>query len=725
MIKASEVKDLTEETNQLPNINSQIRLRNKMNRSVRSSRYVSRDLSWLEFNYRVLDQAKDIQRNLFDRLKFLAITVSNLDEFFMIRVGSLYNYIDYGKKRIDYSGLREQPFRQLLLENCQDFVKKLYQIYQEELKPKFRDNGFQIVKIADLEPEEKKEINSYFEHTIFPILTPMLHDNYRSFPLLMNKTLIFGVITQNQDAPQDQAKISFVQIPQNLPRFYSIERELEIVFVPIEEIIRENIQSLYLNIDILEVSLFRVTRNGDVTLEESDDIEQAFLEEIKRTIKGRKTGRVVRVEIESGYSEWLMRDLKSRWGLDEQNIFEVPGLMDFTALFQLIGHDEFKDKLPSIPSPIIPNGLQDEDHNIFELLQHRDILLHHPFNDFEPVLELLEKSAEDPKVLAIKITIYRLAKNSRVTTALLKAAENGKNVSVLFELKARFDEENNIREAERLEKAGCFVIYGISRYKTHTKLMLIVRKEEDKITRYVHMSSGNYNESTAKLYTDIGLLSTKEDYAQDISQFFNVITGHSQPSSYKNLITSPRDMRDEFLRLIRQEAESAKNGLESGIVLKMNSLEDRKIIDELYAASEVNVPIRLIVRGICCIRPQREGLSENIKVYSLVGDFLEHSRIYYFHNQGNPKIYAGSADIMVRSFDRRLESIFLILDEQAHNSCVNILDFNLRDVVNTYEMQEDGSYLKKIKEEKGEAFNLHKAFYHLKQEDTQKKMLFL
>lgn len=724
MMKASEVKDLID-INQSLNINSQIRLRNKVNRSVQSSRYVSRDLSWLQFNYRVLDQAKDIQRNIFDRLKFLAITVSNLDEFFMIRVGSLYNYIDYGKKRIDYSGLREQPFRQLLLENCQEFVKDLYQTYQKELKPKFGEHGFQIAKMAELQPGEKTEINTYFDQTVFPILTPMLHDNYRSFPLLMNKTLIFGVTTQNQEEQQDHPKTSFVQIPQNLPRFYAIEREHEIVFVPIEEIIRENIQSLYLNIEILEVSLFRVTRNGDVTLEESDDIEQAFLEEIKRTIKGRKTGRVVRIEIEAGYSEWLMRDLKSRWGLDEQNIFEVPDLMDFTCLFQLIGYDEFKDKIPTIPPPIIPKGLQDEDHNIFELLQNRDILLHHPFNDFEPVLELLEKSAEDPKVLAIKITIYRLAKNSRVTDALLLAAENGKNVSVLFELKARFDEENNIREAERLEKAGCFVIYGISRFKTHTKLMLIVRKEEDKITRYVHMSSGNYNESTAKLYTDIGLLSTKEDYAQDISQFFNVITGHSQPSSYKNLVTSPRDMRNEFLRLIRQEAENARKGLESGVVMKMNSLEDRKIIDELYAASEANVPIRLIVRGICCIRPQREGLSENIKVYSLVGDFLEHSRIYYFHNQGNPKIYAGSADMMVRSFDRRLESIFLILDEQAHKGCINILDFNLRDNVNAYEMQEDGSYLKKIKGESEEELNLHEAFYHLKKEDTQKKTLFL
>ncbi|MEQ8573013.1 MAG: polyphosphate kinase 1, partial [Fulvivirga sp.] len=395
------------------------------------------------------------------------------------------------------------------------------------------------------------------------------------------------------------------------------------------------------------------------------------------------------------------------------NIFRYSkrSLLDFTGLWEIVRHNEFKDMLTEMPSVVPPLSYPEiGEDNIFEVLKERDVLLHHPYNSIEPVLDLLEKAANDPGVLAIKITIYRLAKDSRVTAALLKAAENGKHVAVLFEVKARFDEENNLREAQRLQKAGCFVIYGISSFKTHTKLLLIVRKEGEKVTRYVHLSSGNYNESTSKLYTDLGLLTTDDEYAHDISDFFNVITGHSMPSVYKNLITAPKDMRQQLVELIRNEAENAKKGIPSGIVIKINSLQDKESIDELYAASQAGVPIKLIVRGMCCLRPGRKGLSENIEVISIVGHFLEHSRIYYFHNAGNEIVYTGSADMMVRSFERRLESLFMINDDLIQRQVKNILQNNLLDNVNCYVMQEDGSYLKR--HANGDApHDIHKEFF--------------
>lgn len=693
---------------------------------IEQSQYISRDLSWIRFNDRVLDQSKDPNRNVFEKLKFLAITASNLDEFFVIRVGSLYNYIDYGKERIDYSGLRELPFKKKLLAEVQQFFQDQNNHFKNGIKPLFEENGIEISKVENLTAPEQKKVKDYFKKTIYPMLTPMVYDSYHTFPILMNKLLIFGVVTKSPDEKKYFKKMSFIQIPQNLPRFYEIERDDRIIFVPIEEVIRTHIQKLFRNIDIVAVNLFRITRNGDFTLEESDDIEANFLEEIKRKLKTRKTGRVVRIEVEQHYNRWMMKRLKDRWELEEDNIFKLDedSLMDYTGLWQIIQHREFKDRLPRIHDPVPPLTYpQDDKEDIFEVLKTKDILLHQPYNTMEPVLELIERAAEDKGVLAIKMTIYRLAHDSRITNALVKAAEDGKHVSVLFEVKARFDEENNIREAKRLQQAGCFVIYGINSVKTHTKLMLIVRKEGSKVTSYVHMSSGNYNEDTARIYTDVGLMSTNETYAHDVSEFFNVITGHSYPQIYKYLITAPRDMRQQLIDMIRNEAENAKNGLPSGIVIKINSLEDREVIDEMYRASQAGVPIKLIVRGICCLRPGRKGLSENITVRSLVGEFLEHSRIFYFHNNNDPKVYGGSADIMVRSFDRRLESLFLIVDETLKQQVINILVYNLRDNVNAYMMQENGTYKKK---EAGDEplFNTHYEFFKVRLSDIKEAKLF-
>ena len=689
---------------------------------IRSSDLVSRDLSWLKFNERVLDQSKKSSRSMFEKLKFLAITASNLDEFFMIRVGSLYNYLDYEKERVDYSGLREEPFKMRLLMECQAFHKKQQEHFTQTLLPEMSNSGFILSNVRNLPQEEQEIIRNYFIRAVYPMLTPMVFDGYRTFPILMNKLLVFGVVTITPGDKKENRKLSFVQIPANIPRFFEIERDDVVVYIPIEEVIRENIISLFRNVQIESINLFRITRNGDFTLEESEDMDANFLEEVKRKLNERKTGRVVRIEIEEGYSKWMISLLKERWNIQDDSIFKVErtSMLDFTGLWQVIGNKRFKDKIPQMPAAVPPISYpEDGASDIFQVLKERDILLHHPYNNIDPILELIEGAAEDPNVMAIKMTIYRLAKDSRITKALLRAAENGKHVSVLFEVKARFDEENNIREAKKLQKAGCFVIYGISNLKTHTKLLLIVKKDEDFVTRYVHLGSGNYNEDTARLYTDIGLLTTNETLANDVSEFFNVITGHSMPTDYQNLITAPRDMRKQLISFIEQEAENARNGFPSGIFIKVNSLEDSEIIYALYRASQSGVPVKLIIRGICCLRPGRKGLSENIQVISIVGDFLEHSRIYHFHNNGETRTYAGSADMMVRSFDKRLESLFRVSDPLLEKQLMNILSFNLRDNVNSYLMMEDGSYVPKIPQADEKEFNVHHEFFQVKMDDIR------
>ena len=701
----------------LPNISNIFK--SKANSLILGSRYISRDLSWLKFNERVVDQARKEDRSIFERLKFMAIAFSNLDEFLMIRVGSLYNYIDFQKERVDFSGLKSHAFKTKIYHEVQDFMKEYYHYFNHSLQPLFPSNGFKIVKISELTDEDRSKVSKYFTKTVFPMLTPMLVDHYHTFPVLANKVLTFGVVTKG-DQEKEKFKLSFVQIPQNLPRFYQIDRGEHIDFLPIEEIVRWQIHNLYRNIEILDICLFRVLRNGDFLMSDTtDDADAHIIDELKKKLNTRKTGRVVRIDIETGAPRWLTDILLDKLDIQEDSIFNIESLLDLTGLWEIIKHNEFQDKIPSLPSPVPPISLnRTEKEDIFEYLKHDDLLIHHPYNSMEPVIELLEKAAIDPNVLAIKITIYRLAKASRITAALHKAAESGKHVSVLFEVKARFDEENNIFQAEKLQKAGCYVIYGLGSLKAHTKLCLIVRKEADEsITRYVHISSGNYNELTSKLYTDISLLTTNETYCNDVSEFFNVITGHSQPAKYDYLITAPRDMRKQLIQMIRNEAENAKNGLPSGVVIKINSLQDKEFIDELYLASDAGVPIKLIIRGICCLRPQRTNLSTNIEVKSIVGDFLEHSRIFYFHNNENPKVYSGSSDAMGRSFDRRVESLFLLAADLLKKEVINMLIFNLKDTRNSYWMQENGDYTKyKLKEDEKE-FDLHKAFFKVKRSD--------
>ncbi|MEC7851316.1 MAG: polyphosphate kinase 1 [Bacteroidota bacterium] len=691
---------------------------------INQSNLISRDLSWLNFNYRVLDQVKDKNRGVLDKLKFLSIVSSNFDEFFEIRVGSLYNYIDNNKKRIDYSGMREEPFREFLLEQCSKFFNDFNTYFSDTIITELNEKKIFIGNLDNLDEEGQKRAKKYFKKTIFPMLTPMVFDNLHSFPILMNKVLIFGVVTKTKDSSKKK-KISFIQIPVNLPRFFEYKIDDNIFFIPIEKIISKYIDKFFRSVLIESVSLFRIIRNGDFTLEESEDIETNFLEELKQKLKDRKFSRVVRIEISKSFDDYLLKSLKERFKVDDFNIMRLKSntILDYTSLNQIIDYNEFSELLPNYPSPIKSIDMEGgNEKSIFEILSDRDVFLHHPYNSFDPVIKLLNEAADDPNVLSIKITLYRTAKNSGVIDALLKAAEKGKHVSVLFEVKARFDEENNLRNGYKLEKAGCYVIYGIGSLKTHTKLLLIVRREGKKVKNYAHMGTGNYNETTSRLYTDLSLMTSNQKYTKDALEFFNVITGHSVPDDYENLITAPIYMRDKIISLIQGEIDTSLSGGEGKICIKINSLQDKDVINKLYEASNSGVKVCLIVRGICCLRPGREGLSENIKVLSIVGDYLEHSRLYYFHNGGNPIIYSGSADVMIRSFKRRIESLFKINEEFIKKEAITILNYNLRDNCNSYELNEDGSYSKREKG-KNKEFNLFKEFYLLDRNKVEESII--
>ena len=692
-------------------------------KQIDNSNLISRDLSWLNFNHRVLDLVKNSKRSILDRLKFLSIVASNFDEFFEVRVGSLYNYIDNKKKRIDYSGMREDPFREYLLNESKKFYKDFNNHFSEKLVSDLKKEKIIIGDVEILDEEGRKKIKKYFKKTIFPMLTPMVFDNLHSFPILMNKVLIFGVVTKSNDS-SNKKKISFIQIPVNLPRYFEYKIGDNICFIPIEKIIEKYIHKFFRSVVIKSVSLFRIIRNGDFTLEESEDIETNFLEELKQKLKDRKFSRVVRIEISNTFDKYLLESLKERFNIDDFNIMRSSpdAIMDLSSINQIIEFNEFSDLLPLYPSPVDPIDIEANlDKSIFELLSEKDVFLHHPYNSFDPVIKFLNEAADDPNVLSIKITLYRTAKNSRVIDALLKAAENGKHVSVLFEVKARFDEENNLKNGYKLERAGCYVIYGIGSLKTHTKLLLIVRREGKKVKNYAHMGTGNYNETTSRLYTDISLMTSNQKYTKDALEFFNVITGHSVPDDYENLITAPIYMRNKIIELIEGEIKNSKAGKEAKICIKINSLQDKDVINKLYDASNSGVKICLIVRGICCLRPARKDLSQNIEVISIVGDYLEHSRLYYFHNSGDPVIYSGSADVMIRSFKRRIESLFKINEDQIKKQAITILNYNLRDNCNSYILQEDGSYIKKELDDNH--FDIFKEFYNMNSNKVEESII--
>lgn len=650
--------------------------------------YNNRELSWLDFNYRVLDEAFRKENPIFERIKFLAISASNLDEFFMVRVAGLMEQInsDYNKK--DPSGLT--PGQQILKinEKTRNFLSKQYQCFKKSIKPALTKKNIYFLEIKDLNSAQKRLIDIYFEKIIFPVLTPLAVDQSRPFPLLTNKSLNLAI----RLSKDGETNFALVQVPSILPRFLELPSDdNKKYFILIENIIMEKLPMLFELHKIKACCQFRITRNSDL---EIDEEAADLLVEVQRSIKKRKRGDPVRLELLKGCDKKTRDFLVKMLSINEEDIYELSGPIDLTFLMkfsQIRGFDKLR------ANPIIPVDPPADfwgTTSVFEAIKQRDRLVHHPYESFNTVINFINQAAKDENVLAIKQTLYRVSGNSPIIDALIRAAENGKQVTVLVELKARFDEENNVIWAKKLEQAGCHVIYGVYGLKTHCKIVLVVRKEYDGIKRYVHMSTGNYNDSTAKVYTDIGFFTCREEFGSDASLLFNTLTGYSRPPEYNKLILAPLKMRNFFEKMIEDEIQNAKQGLPAQITIKINSLVDEEIIKLFYKASTCGVKIDLIVRGICCLIPGIKGISENITVRSIVGQFLEHSRIYKFCCAGKSKIYIGSADLMPRNLDKRVELIFPIEDEHLKMRIDDILKIMLNDVTNARLQNSDTEYLK-------------------------------
>ena len=665
-----------------------------------SKYYDNRELSWLKFELRVLNEALVKELPLLERVKFVSITSSNLDEFFMVRVASLKDMEHAGYTKPDIAGMT--PTEQLIAinEQTRQLVDLQYNIWGKNLNPSLKEKGIIIYdKHEDLNEEQLKFIDSFFMNQVYPVLTPMALDASRPFPLIRNKSLnIAALIEKKKDVAgagkdSDDVEFATVQVPSVLPRFVSIPSASggQDCYILLEQIIERNMNKLFLNYNVVAASPYRIMRNADFSSDEEG--AEDLLLEIEKQIKSRQWGEVIRLEVESTVNKKLLSILKKNLGVNEIDIYKIKGPIDLTFLMKLYGIDGHND-LKQQPFKPQENPRLRPGDKIFDEIKKGDILLHHPYETFDPVVDFITQAAYDPQVLAIKQTLYRVSGNSPIIASLAHAAENGKQVTVLVELKARFDEENNIIWAKKLEKAGCHVIYGLVGLKTHCKIALVVRREDDGIRRYVHLGTGNYNDSTAKLYTDCGMFTCNETYGEDATAVFNMLSGYSEPASWNKLVVAPLWLRDTFINLINREISHAKEGKEAFIVAKMNSLCDKEIIEKLYEASCAGVKINLIVRGICCLRTGIKGVSENIHVSSIVGTYLEHARIFYFYNNGSEDIFMGSADWMPRNLDRRVEIIFPVEDDTLKAKVKHILDVQLNDTLKAYEMTNDGSYVR-------------------------------
>lgn len=679
-----------------------------------SKYYINRELSWLEFNERVLEESYDKTNPLLERLKFLAITASNMDEFFMVRVSGILDQVEAGYTKRDPSGSLPKEQLHDISERVHKMVSKQYNCLLRSILPQLEKENLKFVTFDELNSEQKKYAEDYFNDTLYPILTPMAIDQSRPFPLLANKSL--NIILQLDELEDELYAV--VQIPIVVPRIFEVKPSAKGIreFIFTEDIIKKFAGRLFEGHTIKEAHMFRITRNSDLTIDEED--AEDLLVEIEKSIKRRKWGEPVRLEIDKDIDKNLENVLIDFLELEEEDIYRINGPIDLTVWFSFCsidGYDKLKDLLMP-PQKVVE--LEDKE-DYFEVIRQKDILIHHPYQSFKYVVDFIKKASIDPQVLAIKQTLYRVSGNSPIVAALIQAAENGKQVTVLVELKARFDEENNILWAKKLEKAGCHVVYGLVGLKTHCKAVLVVRKENDGIRRYVHLATGNYNDKTAKTYTDIGMFTCKETFGSDISALFNVLTGYSQPPQWKEIAVAPTSLRTTFLKLLNNETNIAAHGGQGRIIAKMNSLVDTELIDALYKASAAGVKIDLIIRGICCLRSGIKGISENINVISIVGRFLEHSRIYYFENGGNPKIFLSSADWMNRNLDRRIEVLFPIHQQDLKQRIIEILNITLSDTVKARIQKSDGTYERVDKRGK-EHINSQNVFYEMAVEAAKK-----
>lgn len=658
------------------------------------SNYVNRELSWLEFNYRILGEAKDKTIRPFERIKFLGITASNLDEFFMVRVASLIDMVHAGYEKPDIAGMTAKEQLDAIIPKTKEFMNSQYTTYNRSLLPLLEKNGLHVITHhEDLTQAQARYVDDFFDKDVYPVLTPMAVDASRPFPLIRNKTLNIGALIKNKKAGSEEIEIATVQVPSVLPRIVHVPSNQEGMqeVILLEEVIEKNLKKLFLNYEVICAHPYRIMRNADLTIDEDDAAD--LLKEIEKQIKQRQWGEVIRLEVEDSIDRELLKELSRQLHVEAGSIFAINGPLDLTFLSKLSGLDGFEHlKNPKFYPQPIPELNNEE--NIFEQIKRKDIFLHHPYVTFDPVVQFIRQAAVDPDVLAIKQTLYRVSSNSPIIAALAQAAENGKQVTVLVELKARFDEENNINWAKMLEKTGCHVIYGLVGLKTHSKIALVVRREEDGIKRYVHLGTGNYNDVTARLYTDTGILTASDSIGEDATAVFNMLSGYSEPASWNKLAVAPIWLKNTVLDLIHRETENAKAGKPAHIIAKMNSLCDPKVMEALYEASAAGVKIELIVRGICCLKAGVPGLSENIEVRSIVGDFLEHARILYCYNDGFEEIYMGSADWMPRNLDKRVEIMFPVEDPDAKAKAKHILDVQLADTLKAYILQSDGTYEK-------------------------------
>ncbi|WP_276310879.1 RNA degradosome polyphosphate kinase [Paenibacillus paeoniae] len=656
------------------------------------SPYVNRDLSWIEFNRRVLEEAQDTRNPLLERAKFLSIVSSNLDEFMSVRVAGIQDQMRAGLTKTDFTGYTPAGLWKRLIKRATSMVFEQYRTYREVTRCLAKE-GICIRSLDELNASQQKSVSDYFHEIVFPVLTPMAVDQSRPFPLVHTKELYLAVLLKREDAEEEEEPLfAIVQVPSILSRFVAVPGRVNSKkqeFVLLEELIQQFIHTLFNGYEPFSVHPFRLTRNADLTLNEEG--AEDLLEEIEKELRRRRWGIPVRLEVAKGMHPFALQTLREELEI-EDNLFEIDGPLDLSFLLRfasnLAGYDNLRyEKL----EPVYPREF-DETDDMFEVIRQRDVLVYHPYESFEPVNDFVLQAAYDPDVLALKMTLYRVSGQSALVQALAKAAESGKQVTVVVELKARFDEERNIAWARQLEKAGCHVVYGLVGLKTHAKILLVVRREQGTLRRYVHVGTGNYNDNTATLYTDIGLFTSHPVIGGDASALFNEVTGYSSPYNWKALGVAPTDLREKLFRLIDHEKAIAQAGRKAHIIAKMNSLSNQDIIDKLYEASQAGVKIELIVRGVCCLRPGVVGRSENIKVISIVDRYLEHARVMYFYNDGEEEVYLSSADWMTRNLMKRIELMCPVFDPGLRAILINMLKLNLEDNVKSRELKPSGLY---------------------------------
>jgi polyphosphate kinase len=664
--------------------------------SLQTQLLFNREVSWLEFNRRVLEEALDRSQPLLERLKFLSIFSTNLDEFFMIRVSGLKEQIEQGVADLSPDGLTATQQLKQIHEKLLPIVCEQMRCLKDEILPQLSECGIIITPYRALPDRERRALNEYFMENVFPVLTPQAVDPSHPFPYISNLSLNLGVmiepgamIVPGPTSRMTQPRFARVKVPPIVPRLVPVgDSGTEFTFL--EELIAANIHILFSGMQVGEPHVFRVTRDADIEIRE--DEANDLLRMMEMELRKRRFGTAIRLEVASTMPGEMVRYLAGSLHLTAEEVYTIEGPLnvpDLMALYRL-DRPELKDRpfAPSMPAPLRA------DDCVFDVIKRRDVLVHHPYNSFASVVDFISTAAIDPDTLAIKMTLYRTGQDSPIVRALIDASERGKQVAVLVELKARFDEENNIEWARQLERAGVHVVYGVLGLKTHCKLALVVRRESGALRRYVHIGTGNYNPATARIYTDLGLFTANDEIGADATDLFNYITGFSRQTQYRKLLVAPVNLREKMTELIEREVEHHRSGREARIVVKINSLTDTKIIRSLYEASQAGVPIDLIVRGICSLRPSVSGLSQTIKVISIVGRFLEHSRIFYFANGGAEDIYIGSADWMLRNLDRRVELIAPIEDASLKRQLKEILDVCLADNVKARRLLDDGSYIR-------------------------------